>query len=142
VERKCTRFGAAADAFFAIKCYLHEQPYIVILVLLSASIILTGIAIFIFERPIDGTSFDTVWNGWWLIIVTMTTIGYGEMVPVTHLGRSTATFACIWGTFLLSMFVVALISSVILQQRESRMYELVYQSFAKKDIIESGTKLI
>jgi hypothetical protein len=64
----------------------------------------------LFERPTSGTNLDTLWNAWWLIIVTMTTIGYGDLYPVTHLGRGVATLACIWGTFLISMFVVALIT--------------------------------
>jgi hypothetical protein len=73
----------------------------------------------------------------------MTTIGYGEMVPKTHLGRLVATLACIWGVFLLSMFVVALITSIDLEDGEIKVYEKINQGIeTKKKIMGIGIKLI
>jgi len=47
-------------------------------------------------------------NGWWLIVVTMTTVGFGDFYAKTYLGRLVSSLACIYGTFLVSLMVVTL----------------------------------
>lgn len=44
----------------------------------------------------------------WCIIITMTTVGFGDFYPSTHLGRFIGVLACFWGTFLVSLMVVSL----------------------------------
>jgi len=38
----------------------------------------------------------------------MTTVGFGDFVPKTQLGRVIAILACIWGNFLISLMVISL----------------------------------
>jgi len=44
----------------------------------------------------------------WVIIITMTTVGYGDGYPSTHLGRLIAAVACLIGMLFVSLVVVAL----------------------------------
>ena len=44
----------------------------------------------------------------WNIIVTMTTVGYGEYYAQTHIGRFIIFIVCIWGVFIVSMMVITL----------------------------------
>jgi potassium intermediate/small conductance calcium-activated channel subfamily N protein 2 len=84
-----------------------------------------GFFVRVFERVYPESPFDHVYNGGWLIILTMTTIGYGEIYPATHLGRLTAIVACIIGVFLLSLFVVALANTVEFELVEEEAYSQV-----------------
>lgn len=57
----------------------------------------------------DGAfDFEYFINVFWLMIVTMTTVGYGDGYPSTHPGRLLAFIACIMGTVLISLMVVSL----------------------------------
>ena len=44
----------------------------------------------------------------WCVIVTMTTVGYGDFYPVTHLGRIVGVIASLWGAFIISLLMVTL----------------------------------
>jgi len=57
-----------------------------------------------------------------MVIVAMTTIGYGDYYPTTHLGRITTIVACIWGVFLLSLFVVALTMVTDFKEQEKEAF--------------------
>jgi hypothetical protein len=75
------------DEFFAMKCYMKYRPYTSVFAIMIATILVCGIWFKIFEAPYPDTEFDNLSDSWWLIVVSITTIGYGEMVPHTHLGR-------------------------------------------------------
>ena len=47
-------------------------------------------------------------------------LGYGDIFPVTHLGRAVTIAACIWGVFVLSLIVVSLNNMIEMSKEESR----------------------
>ena len=57
---------------------------------------------------VSGQDWIYLWNSMWCTIVTMGTVGFGDFVPRTHLGRCIAVLACIWGNFLISLMIVSL----------------------------------
>lgn len=62
------------------------------------------------------------------MILTMTTVGYGDIFPVTHLGRLTTILACIWGMFIMSMIIVTLTNIITLTKEEERAYNTLEES--------------
>jgi hypothetical protein len=45
-------------------------------------------------------------NALWLVLMTITTVGYGDYFPHTAIGRIIILIVAIWGTFIVSMMVV------------------------------------
>jgi len=69
-----------------------------------ASLWLIAIAIFgVVEHLIDNDSFNTVWSGMWWATQTVTTVGYGDVVPQDWVGQLIACLLMIGG---LSLFAV------------------------------------
>jgi len=79
------------------------------------SIFLFMIAIRIFERPVtralnemgssDSLDFGNFFSCFWFIIITMTTVGYGDLYPRTLLGRTLNIFISLYGICIVSMIV-------------------------------------
>ena len=124
-QRVCKLNGVVADSFFALKAYLKLQPYMVLTIALILSTFILGFALRSFEmaNTVTSNEFEFAWNAFWVIILTMTTIGYGDIYPVTHFGRISAILACIWGVFILSLFVVALTVTTEFNDREKDAYD-------------------
>ena len=59
--------------------------------------VVLGYAIFVIESAGPNSQFDTVSKGLYWAIVTMTTVGYGDVVPQTALGRLLASVVMMLG---------------------------------------------
>lgn len=59
------------------------------------------------SMPIEN-DISNYYNAVWLMIVTMTTVGYGDFYPRTIPGRAIAVFSCVFGVvnYLLTKFFV------------------------------------
>ena len=42
----------------------------------------------------------------WNILITMTTVGFGDVYPITNGGRCVSIVAALWGVFYVSLFTV------------------------------------
>ena len=56
--------------------------FIILIVYLS----LTAILVF-FEHDVEGSSIHNMWNAIWYLLVTVSTIGYGDFYPITNGGQ-------------------------------------------------------
>jgi hypothetical protein len=123
--------------FFALKAELKERPYLLVAGVMSVSIFAFGVALRNAERPYQNTSgkdWDYIWNGIWCIIITMTTVGYGDYFASTHFGRFISVIACFWGTFLISLMVLSLTISSEFNPQESKSFNKIKRDEAEEEI--------
>jgi len=89
--------------------------------LLAASVLVLNGAVIVYlvERHAPGSSIHTLGESLWWSVTTVTTVGYGDYVPVTTAGRVTACF--IMGIGLLTLAVItAQVASSFVSQGPSR----------------------
>ena len=80
-----------------------------------AAVVIWGVA----EHLIDKQTFPTVWLGMWWALQTVTTVGYGDVVPQSDAGRAIATFLLLGGLAFLSVVTATITSSFVARrQRE------------------------
>lgn len=72
---------------------------------LMASVLMTVVFYssveFYAESTNPGTNFGSITESFWWAIITMTTVGYGDMVPVTLIGKLASSFCAVSGIVLL-----------------------------------------
>ncbi len=75
----------------------------------AVAIVLFGVV----ERLVDPKTFHTVWLGIWWAIETVTTVGYGDVVPDQVVGKIIAGFLMLGGLSLLSVVTAAITSGFV-----------------------------
>src|SRR3954463_9112977 len=89
----------------------------IIAVLWLIAIVIFGIV----EHLIDPQTFDTIWLGMWWATQTVTTVGYGDVVPVDAAGQLIASVLMIGGLSLFAVVTGAITSSFVARaQAEAR----------------------
>jgi voltage-gated potassium channel len=76
---------------------LESGPLLSVLVIFLMVLFLASVAEYFLERDVQPTGFGSVPAALWWAIATLTTVGYGDVVPVTVLGRLVASFVMICG---------------------------------------------
>jgi Ion channel len=58
----------------------------------------------------------------WNVLITMTTIGYGDYYPISHCGRVVAIITAFWGVLDTSLFVLACLNITKFEPSEAKAY--------------------
>jgi hypothetical protein len=58
----------------------------------------------------------------WLVILGMTTVGYGDYTPLTYFGRVIVICACIIGSLILMLITVFVSTSILHSNQENKAY--------------------
>jgi voltage-gated potassium channel len=73
----------------------------------------------VLERVVDPKTFPTVWLGMWWAIQTVTTVGYGDVVPQQTTGKVIAGFLMLGGLSLLAVVTAAVTSGFVARAQAS-----------------------
>jgi voltage-gated potassium channel Kch len=93
----------------------RDAAYLIVAVWLVA-VVIFGIV----EHLLDDQTFPTVWLGMWWALQTVTTVGYGDVVPQDSVGRAIASFLLLGGLALLSVVTATITSGFVARaQRET-----------------------
>jgi len=109
---------------------MRESPILTYFLMASVLILSLSYAIRIFERPyfhfnfIDQEgqtfyNFQSLFSTMWFVIITMTSVGYGNIIATTPIGRFFALVTAIVGAFLNSLLVAILTSWFIMEERQA-----------------------
>ena len=76
---------------------LESGPLLSVLVIFLMVLFLGSVVVYYLERDAQPASFGNVPAALWWAVVTLTTTGYGDVVPITPLGRFVAALVMICG---------------------------------------------
>ena len=70
-------------------------------------------------------------NCMWNVIITITSVGYGDIYPKTFFGRIVGVIVCFWGVFIVSFFVVTITNMLNFTGSEEKSYNLLLRLYHK-----------
>jgi voltage-gated potassium channel len=76
---------------------LESGPLLSVLVIFLMVLFLAAVAVYFLERDAQPVAFGSVPAALWWAVATLTTTGYGDVVPITPLGRLVAAVVMICG---------------------------------------------
>ena len=99
----------------------------------------------IFEMPFDedfteGEPLDHYRISIWLIIMTITTVGYGDVSPKTTMGKVVTVMTAIWGTVLISLIVMVFIKFFDPNHKEHKAIKHIKMSRSAAKSINTSLK--
>jgi hypothetical protein len=80
----------------------HIKDLVILLLFVFAGMCTFGTCIYIAE---DNAKIESIPDAWYLSIVTMTTVGYGDIYPETKVGRFICCLCAVAGVILLALTV-------------------------------------
>lgn len=103
---------------------------ITLLFLLLFVVMTAGIAIYVFEEHIN-PGINTLFDALYWALTTMTTVGYGDITPVTHEGRTISMIVIVAGIAMISFVtsvIVSAFSEKLIQLKENRIIDQINKS--------------
>mgnify|MGYP005648045189 CR=1 FL=1 len=99
----------------------------------GAIIIFGSLLIFSVESAHPDSQINTILDAVWWTVATVTTVGYGDVVPVTDLGKIVAIFYMFFGIGILALFISVLGTKFYKRRFEKEEKEI---SHAQKLILD------
>lgn len=109
-KKTCNQYGFEAGIKFIMKAWINLYPDKTVLIIFFTTVFLAAYLLRLAELPFyrkQGADFS-YFNSVWLTVITLTTVGYGDISTVTVPGRILTMALALWGTILLSLVVVVL----------------------------------
>ena len=102
---RLARLGRYSVAMQVIGSAIYQRRYELgfSIVLAFALMLLSSTALYLAEKAGQPEDFGSIPRAMWWSVATLTTVGYGDIVPVTFLGRTAAALTALTGIGLIAL---------------------------------------
>lgn len=114
---KLLRFSKAIERFRLAFNSIREEILLFAVACLFLFFI-ASVGIYYFENPAQPENFSSVFHSLWWAVVTLTTVGYGDIYPITVGGKIFTTFVLMIGLGLIAI-PAGLIASAFTRTNEN-----------------------
>ena len=119
---KLIRYNRALNRF-NIASKIVKEELILYLILTSIFVFIASAGIYFFENEAQPENFSSVIHSGWWAIVTLTTVGYGDVYPITVGGKIFTTFIVLIGVGIVTI-PAGLVASALSKAREIEAKEI------------------
>lgn len=126
---KLSRY-ASGLSLLAVVIRNESRPLLAAVMVMIVLLILASAVMFVLERDAQPQVFSSIPGTMWWAIVTMATIGYGDMIPATPVGRLFGAFVMVLG---MAMFALpaGILATGFTQEMRKRDFVVTWQTVAK-----------
>jgi voltage-gated potassium channel len=133
---KLTRYSPALGALLDVVQKEADALLAALVVLLMMLVISAG-GIYLLENELQPETFGSMPDSMWWAIVTLTTVGYGDVIPVTTLGKMFGGFIGLIGIGMIALPAAILASGFAENIRgRKQQYNHYVQTYLKDGILD------
>ena len=99
-------------------------------VIMAGATLISATFIHLAEREAQPDKFGTIPDAMWWSIVTLGTIGYGDVVPITPLGKLIAAMTILWGLVMIAL-PVGIVATAFSEQIHRRDFVVTWGMVAR-----------
>jgi voltage-gated potassium channel len=126
---KLVRYSPALRSLLAA-LHAERRTLFGCVVILTGAVLLFASLLYAIEHTVQPDKFGTIPQAMWWAIVTLGTVGYGDVVPVTPLGKIVSVFAIVVG-FAMIALPVAIISTAFADEVRRRDFVVTWGMLAR-----------
>jgi voltage-gated potassium channel len=113
--------------------YSERRSLVASFVILSGGVLIAASAMYYAEQEAQPEKFGTIPDAMYWAIITLATVGYGDVVPVTPLGKLIAGLSAILGIGMLAL-PVGILASAFAQEIHRRDFVVTWSMVARVPI--------
>uniref|UniRef100_A0A8W7PYI7 Ion transport domain-containing protein n=1 Tax=Anopheles coluzzii TaxID=1518534 RepID=A0A8W7PYI7_ANOCL len=118
--------------------YAHRQELITTLYIGFLGLIFASFLVYLMEKDVRGTKFSNFAQALWWGVITLCTVGYGDMVPETWQGKIIASFCALLGISFFALPAGILGSGFALKvQQQQRQKHMIRRRQPAATLIQS-----
>jgi voltage-gated potassium channel len=126
---KLVRYSPAMRSLLAA-LHAERRTLVGCLVILAGAVLVFASLLYAIEHDVQPDKFGTIPQAMWWAIVTLGTVGYGDVVPVTPLGKLVSAFTIIGGLTMIAL-PVAIISTAFAEEVRRRDFVVTWGMLAR-----------
>jgi len=126
---KLVRYSPAMRSLFAA-IHAERRTLVGCLVILLGAVLFFASMLYAIERDVQPDKFGTIPKAMWWAIVTLGTVGYGDVVPLTVSGKIVSAFAIVF-SFAMVALPVAIIATAFAEEVRRRDFVVTWGMLAK-----------
>ncbi|BAL75709.1 cyclic nucleotide-gated ion channel [Bradyrhizobium cosmicum] len=126
---KLIRYSPAMRSLLAA-VHAERRALIGCIVILIGAVLTFASLLYAIERDVQPDKLGTIPQAMWWAIVTLGTVGYGDVVPVTALGKFVSVFTIVSG-FAMIALPVAIISTAFAEEVKRRDFVVTWGMLAR-----------
>lgn len=142
-KKICKGYGLTADIRFTIQSKLLVDPFETSFIMFFGTVLIFAYLVRIFELPPlvqsgETSSYVSFFNAMWFTVITLTTIGYGDISPGTVPGKIVTILLAFWGAIFIAL-LVSIVSNIfnLSNRQEKALRQLRLTRQASKAICAS-----
>jgi voltage-gated potassium channel len=126
---KLVRYSPAMRSLLAA-LHAERRTLVGCLVILAGAVLVFASLLYAIEHNVQPDKFGTIPQAMWWAIVTLGTVGYGDVVPATALGKLVSGFAIVGGLTMIAL-PVAIISTAFADEVRRRDFVVTWGMLAR-----------
>ena len=107
---KIARHSTGLQAIGVTLMNSYKELGLLLMLIVIAGLLFSSMIYFI-EVAEEDSSFYSIPNAFWWSVITMTTVGYGDMQPTTGLGKLVGTMCAVSGVLVMSLPIPIIVSN-------------------------------